>query len=92
MKAEKAYQFEDYLKIDFHGWMTIRILLCYLFNCYLIAPKRKMALWLLWGVWLEPYLHSICSVWTVPRGGGGAGERTGDRTSPEDLHLYIINE
>ena len=23
-------KFEDYLKIDFHDWMTIRILLCFL--------------------------------------------------------------
>ena len=26
----KSCQFDDYLKIDFHDWMTIRILLCYL--------------------------------------------------------------
>ena len=32
MKAEEAYHvnFEDYLKIDFHDWMTIRVLLGYL--------------------------------------------------------------
>ena len=23
------YKFEDYLKVDFHDWMTIRMLLCY---------------------------------------------------------------
>ena len=34
---------EDYLKIDFHDWMTIRVLNCYLLPFYQLSKKKRLA-------------------------------------------------